>query len=61
MFKLFELIKFRKFMDVIAPTLLKSRAIRAFVVLIFDIMPLISDKILSSKFTSELLLRILRI
>ena len=34
-FKLFEFIKFKKFMDVIEPTLLKSSAIRALVFLIF--------------------------
>lgn len=60
-FKLFEFIKFKKFMDVIEPTLLKSRAIRAFAFLIFDTIVWISDKRLSSKFTSCLLLRILRI
>lgn len=36
-FKLFEFIKFKKFMDVIEPTLLKSSAIRALVFLILEI------------------------
>ena len=35
-FKLFEFIKFKKLIDAIAPTLLKSRATRARAVLIFD-------------------------
>ncbi len=61
MFKLFELIKLKKSIDVMAETLLKSSAILVFARLMPEIIVLISDKSLSSRFTSEFSLKMLRI
>lgn len=60
-FRLFEFIKLKKSIEVIADTLLKSRAILVFALLIFDIILLISSKIESSRLISSLPLKMLRI